>query len=274
MSKTTLVVPTDFSSVANTALNHALYIAKPMDGKVVLLHILKSDNDRAEAENRLSDIAEAAIQDSGVAVEYLTHVGSIFDDIGNIARELEARLILMGTHGMKGWQFLTGSNALRVIKDSTTPFIVVQERKIEEGGYDVIVLPIDLSKEEKQKLKGAVEIAKFFGSMVHIVSPIHNDEFLRNQQQRNMHYAETFLEEEGVKHESHILEDSGSFDQEVVAFAEKVNADLISIINHEDAVGALFGSSFEQQLITNKSEIPVMVINPTAITTLGGVIGT
>lgn len=55
---------------------------------------------------------------------------------------------------------------------------------------------------------------------------------------------------------------------------EASNADLISIINHEDAVGALFGSSFEQQLITNKSEIPVMVMNPKAITTLGGVIGT
>ena len=274
MSKTTLVVPHDFSSVADTAVNHALYIAKPMNGKVVLLHILKSDADRDNAEAKLNDIADRASRDSGVEVEFLTHVGSIFEDIGNISRNLEASLILMGTHGMKGWQFLTGSNALRVIKDSSTPFIVVQERKIEEGGYDVIVLPIDLSKEEKQKLRGAVEIAKFFDSMVHIVSPIHNDEFLRNQQQRNMSFAESDLKEQGVKFESHILEDAGSFDQEVVDFAVKVNADLISIINHEDAVGALFGSSFEQQLISNKSQIPVMVINPKAITTLGGVIGT
>ncbi len=274
MSKTTLVVQHDFSSVADTALNHALYIAKPMNGKVVLLHILKSDAERKSAEAKLNEIADRSQRESGVDVEFLTHVGSIFDDIGNISRDLESSLIIMGTYGMKGWQFLTGSNALRVIKDSSTPFIVVQVRKIDKGGYDVIVLPIDLSKEEKQKLRGAVEIAKFFNSMVHIVSPIHNDEFLRNQQQRNMTYAEEHLHEKGVKFESHILEDAGSFDEEVVDFAVKVNADLISIINHEDAVGALFGSSFEQQLITNKSQIPAMVINPKAITTLGGVIGT
>lgn len=274
MSKTTLVVPTDFSSVAATALNHALYIAEPMNGKVVLLHILKSDGDREAAEAKMNEIADEASRETGVEVEYLAEVGSIFEEIGRVSSELEASLIIMGTHGMKGWQFLTGSNALRVIKDSSTPFIVVQERKIDKGGYDVIVLPIDLSKEEKQKLKGAVEIAKFFDSMVHIVSPIHSDEFLRNQQKRNMAFAESYLKEQGIKFESHILEDSGSFDKEVVDFAIRVNADLISIINHEDAVGALFGSSFEQQLITNKSEIPVMVINPKAITTLGGVIGT
>jgi signal transduction histidine kinase len=69
------------------------------------------------------------------------------------------------------------------------------------------------------------------------------------------------------------LLDIGKIENEDVV-VEASNADLISIINHEDAVGALFGSSFEQQLITNKSEIPVMVINPKAITTLGGVIGT
>ncbi len=274
MKKNTLVVPTDFSVVADTALNHALYIARPMDGKVVLLHILKSDQERDAAEAKLNALASKASDESGVEVEYMMQTGSIFDDIGNVASGLDAKLILMGTHGMKGWQFLTGSNALRVIKDSSTPFIVVQDKGINEGGYDVIVLPIDLSKEEKQKLKSAVEIAKFFESKVYIVSPDHSDEFLKNQQKRNMQYAENFLRDEGVDFESKTLDDSNSFEEEVVKFANYVRADLISIINHEDAVGALFGSSFEQHLITNKEKIPVMVINPKNITTLGGVIGT
>jgi len=274
MNKITLVVPTDFSLVADTALNHALYIARPMNGKVMLLHILKSDQDRASAEKKLTALAEKASKESGIEVEYTMQTGSIFDEIGNVSENLNAKLVLMGTHGMKGWQFLTGSNALRVIKESRTPFIVVQDKGINEGGYDVIVLPIDLSKEEKQKLKSAVEIAKFFNSKVYIVSPNHSDEFLKNQQTRNMQYAESFLEESGVDFESQIVDASSSFEEEVIKFATYVKADLISIINSEDAVGALFGSSFEQHLITNKEKIPVMVINPKSITTLGGVIGT
>jgi len=41
-----------------------------------------------------------------------------------------------------------------------------------------------------------------------------------------------------------------------------VEADLIAIINHkEDGIKNLIGSNFDQQMITNKFNIPVLIMN-------------
>jgi hypothetical protein len=52
----------------------------------------------------------------------------------------------MGTHGAHGWQHITGSHALKVVTNSTTPFVIVQEARINKSGYDDIVVPLDLHK--------------------------------------------------------------------------------------------------------------------------------
>merc|ERR1711991_9537 len=41
-----------------------------------------------------------------VDVKAVVKVGNIFDDIGKIAEDKEARMIVMGTHGAKGMQKL------------------------------------------------------------------------------------------------------------------------------------------------------------------------
>ena len=51
----------------------------------------------------------------------------------------------MGTHGASRWQKITGSNALKVITNSPVPFIIVQEKLIQDSGYDHIVVPLDLN---------------------------------------------------------------------------------------------------------------------------------
>ena len=67
-------------------------------------------------------------------------------------------LIVMGTHGVKGIQRLTGSYALKVIRHSKVPFIVVQTKK-SSGEIKDIVLPIKFSQETKSKLSITASIA-------------------------------------------------------------------------------------------------------------------
>ena len=55
--------------------------------------------------------------------------GNIFEDIGDVAKEIGARLIIMGTHGIKGIQKLVGSYALKVILHSEIPFIITQKKR-------------------------------------------------------------------------------------------------------------------------------------------------
>lgn len=273
MAKDTLLVPTNFTEVDEVAFSHALELAEAIPAKVVLLHILNKEETREEIETEFKEIIELVAEDTDVEVGYVIKEGVLYDEIAAVADEVEAHMIVMGTHGLQGWQFLTGSRALKIITQSHIPFIVVQERGPRVGGFDHIVLPIDFTNEEKQKLHYVASLAKYFDGEVHIVTPDYEDEFLSNKVSRNLHYAKNFLDEQEVSYDTEML-DEKQFDKATVRYAAKIDADLICILNHEDAVSQLFGTSVEQQIITNVAQIPVMVINQKIITKARGVIGT
>ena len=189
-------------------------------------------------------------------------MGNIFDDIAEFAMEIGAELIFMGTHGAHGWQHITGSHALKVVTNSPTPFIVVQENRVGESGYDDIVVPLDLHKETKQKLTLVANMAKYFNSRVHVVIPDETDEFLQHTVKANIIFANKFFGERNIEVTTS-LAPSKDFDKEVINLAVKVNADLIAIMNiQKNQLLGVFGASHEQYMITNEAKIPVLLVNP------------
>ncbi len=275
MSGTTnkILVPTDFTKVADNAMSHAMRLAKHTGAEVYLLHVV-ANQDETEVTRRKLELEQQRAQamESEVRVHKLVRVGSIFDDIGDAAAEIDANLIVMGTHGMRGMQFITGSRALRVITSSNVPFVVVQERPIKEGGYDSIVVPLDLHKETRQKLTVVAEMARTFNSKVHLIVPKEEDEFLHKQLQNHIKFANQYLDERGIKHDAVIAsEDSGDFVKAVIKHAVSVDADLIAIKNlAQGNIFGVLGVPYEQEVITNEAQIPVMCMNPRETGTGGG----
>ncbi|WP_306640904.1 universal stress protein [Sanyastnella coralliicola] len=259
-----ILVPTDFTKVGDTALNHAITVGKAIDAEVNVLHVIENKKFISEARLKLETLADRVKQESGFEINTIVRIGSIFEDIDDVATEMGASMIIMGTHGMKGMQFITGSRALRIVTDSTIPFIVVQEKGIREGGYDDIVVPLDLHKETKQKLSLVADMAKYFNSRVHLISPGETDEFLKNQLDRNITYAKGFLSEREIEFDVEISESKSSgFAKAVVKYASSIDADLITIMNfYENSLISIIGGGYEQQMITNEAQIPVMCLNP------------
>jgi len=175
-----------------------------------------------------------------------------------------ANLIIMGTHGLRGMQFITGGRALKIVTNCSVPVIITQQKDIRETGYDDIVVPLDLHQDTKQKLNIVAEMAAYFKGRVHLISPAEDDEFLKNQLDRNLNYAKTFFEEQGIEHTATISEHSSSaFVRDVIRFASSIDADLISIMNlHEKSLMGILGQTYEQQVITNDASIPVLILNP------------
>lgn len=265
-----ILVPTDFSKVGQTALEHAIRVAKTTDSRVNLLHIVPNAEMLAEAKQKLRLAKELAIEDYGFEVDVTSRVGNIFEDIGMFAEEMDAIMIVMGTHGLRGMQFITGGRALRIVTSTSTPVIIVQERGINENGYDDIVVPLDLHKETKQKLSLVADMAKYFNSRVHIIVPNEKDEFLKNAVTRNLKYAESFFSEQDIPHTSRISDHkSDDFDKGIISYAEEIDADLISIMNlRENSLANIIGGNYVQNIITNKAQIPAMLINPKSTTTV------
>jgi nucleotide-binding universal stress UspA family protein len=259
------LVPTDFTSVAECAVNHAICVAKAVQGELALLHVIAKEKDRAAAEAKLKKIADDITAAHAIAVKTIVKDGNIFDDIGGVAETLGAKLIFMGTHGVKGMQHITGSHAIKVITNSSVPFVVVQERN-ERDGYKRIVLPMDLTKESKHKLDLTIRMANYFKSKVYIFSQHENDQFLKNAVDRNAGYARNEMKKHGIDHELYTAKDSKGFPKQLSSYAASVDADLIAIVNsHERGVHELLHGTAEREIISNEAQIPVMCVNPQSV---------
>ena len=132
----------------------------------------------------------------------------------------------MGTHGAKGMQRLVGSYALKVITHSVTPFVVVQEKGPSEGGYDDIIMPLDINKKTKQKLKYAAEVASYFNAKVHIFIQNDNDKDVMNEIKRNLVFARNYFTEKGVSFATFVSEGDGAFQDELITYSASINADI------------------------------------------------
>lgn len=260
-----ILVPTDFTKVADCAMNHAAGLAERTGAVISILHIVSKQSELEEARVKVSLEVERAKQWADrLKVEPLVRVGSVYEEIGNSASEIGAELIVMGTHGMRGMQFITGSRALRVITNGTVPFIVVQEKNIGPEGYSNIVVPLDLQRETRQKVALVADMARYFNSKVHVFTPREDDEFLHKQLLNNIRFAKQYFGERGVELEATIADvDSGKFVDALIHHAEKIDADLIAIMNlAKGNIFGVLGVPYEQEVITNEAQIPVMLTNP------------
>lgn len=260
MKNKIFIVPHDFTPVADNALNHALCTAKIVSGNICILHVVSKEKEIKDAEAKLKALVDKL--DTTILITTYVKVGNIYDAIGDFASEHDADMIFMGTHGRHGWQHITGSHALKVITQSTVPFVVVQEKGIKESGYDDIVVPLDLNKETKQKLAYVANIASYFKSRVHVITPDETDEYLRHKVKANIKFAIRFFEERNIEITTKVAPVSG-FDKEVVKHAVSIDADLIAIMNlNRNNLFGVITANYEQYILTNDAQIPTLIVNP------------
>ncbi len=162
-----IVVGTDFSDQAQTALDQALDVARKHDAEVILVHagtvpqtidgIPQSmsstaahfhkmlEEQLAEDRTRLEALRER-IGGGGVRVSHM--VIDAFPDAGvaQAANELGADLTIVGTHGRTGFdRFLMGSVAERTARLGKGNVIVARPGARSKGGYQRVLVPTDFS---------------------------------------------------------------------------------------------------------------------------------
>jgi nucleotide-binding universal stress UspA family protein len=266
-NKKLIVVPWDFSHVAENALAHAVKIGRMVANEICLLHIVDTginQKELAEKTTLLKKLVEENKNKYSFPIAYHISKGSIFSAIAEYVNENEASLVVMGTHGMKGMQKLTGSWALKVIVKSKIPFIVVQDPPADQERYHNIVFPVDFRGENKEKIKMAIFMGKYFDSKIHMLVSVSTDKTILKKTKVNLNFAVKYLIQNNIEYEIHDMP-KGSVADQTIEFAQKLNADLILIVTTKNITFAdyVLGAS-EQQIIANSSRIPVICVNPKA----------
>ncbi|MCK5822856.1 MAG: universal stress protein, partial [Bacteroidales bacterium] len=191
-----------------------------------------------------------------------TKEGSIFSTISEVATQIEANLVIMGTHGMKGMQKFTGSWALKVIVGSRVPFIVVQAPPNNSSFHD-IVFPINFKSENKEPMNWIVYLSKYYRSKIHFFKEDINDQRLKRKVNNNIIYAKKILDSKSVDYDIFTSEGKKSFSEQTIDYADQINADLILVMTTKNIgfTDYVF-SADEQRIIANSHKIPVMCVNP------------
>lgn len=140
----TILFPTDFSNGARAAMDHALSLAKDYNAKLILLYVIQ-DISIAEwyipssisVTDLVEDMQKSAMREMDkwydeVAArvknaEKMVVRGVPFVEIIRTAREKNADLIVIGTHGRTGIDhMLFGSTAEKVVRKATCPVLTVR----------------------------------------------------------------------------------------------------------------------------------------------------
>ena len=259
MSKNIYLVPHDFTTVGETAFNYALHMGKRVRSEILLLHLTASKADAIKASLKMDDIIEKADIPEGVEVRKIVREGSIFEDIGKIAKKENAQLVIMGTHGSSGLQKLFGSNAMKVITSADTPFLIVQKNTPLKDIHNIIV-PIDLSKESLQIINTAGDMAGIFGAAVHVVGEKQNDELLSQQMKNRVLIVKNQYEERSVPCFVELLPKGSAYTKKILQYTKEKSIDMIALAYHSESLLPQF-DTFAQTLITNEQNLPCMVLN-------------
>jgi len=257
-----IIVPWDFSDKAEFALEYAISYSSITGKDVALLHIVKKEKEIEAAQKKMDQKIEEIVQKYSVPIHAIIREGSIFTTITDVIEETDASLAVMGTHGMKGMQKLTGSWALKVITGSKAPFIVVQSPPVQREVNDIVV-PIDFKTENKEKLTWMHFINNLLPSKFHLVYIDDQDKFAKKKILGNIKVAVEYLESKGIAYEINKLGSKGNLADKTIDFSKVIDAAMIIIMTTKNinTLDYVMGAS-EQRIIANEAQIPVMTINP------------
>lgn len=275
-----ILVPTDLSTASNFAMDHAVGIANLFDNQITLLYVVEETFFKSifsggiekavmidTINAKLNEKAEAIkAKNPNLTVNTLVREGKVYKQIIEVSQTYACDSIVMGFSGASGMERFMGSTTTRVLKSSEVPVVIVKDVK-SNMKYEKIVLPIDLTRESRQKVDWAIHIAKQYNSQIHVIMEIEKDEFLANRVKASLKQVENILTKHGVNFVSKILDDiqyPEHFGKDVVQYADEISADLIMIMTQKETgvQDYLRIGSFARHIIHESKNIPVMAIKP------------
>jgi nucleotide-binding universal stress UspA family protein len=154
MNIRSILLPTDFSDCAGSALAYATQFARQFDASIICLHVVEPlvpavgyagiTEPLPMGEDVSEQLEDAAARElpkiskhqdcTGLKVEEVMAHGDAASEIVRIAKERGVDLIVIASHGRTGWgRILFGSTAESVVRHAHCPVLVVKPERAEDS---------------------------------------------------------------------------------------------------------------------------------------------
>lgn len=271
-----VLIPTDFSDVCDNAVNYGVELARSLNYHVTVLHVINRETksmlkkehlDISYIEQKLTDYKVKYEAAGDIVIHTIHEEGSIFSVINEVAVKIKANMMVLGTHGKKGLQHLFGSFALKVVLESPVPVFVVQKKSFGDG-YGEIIFPVSNDVEPRQKVQWAKMMAKLFKGKINILQSLEKEQEMNNRLNIITKQITTIFDESGLNYSVKIADQTTDFADQVLSYAVTTDAKLIMIMTRPEVDLPGFSlSGWDERLMFNDAQIPIMCINPVVIGT-------
>ncbi len=274
-SRKIIEVPVDFSKSSLNAFKYALEFANRAGADIRLIYVNKYKDYEPEfmlekyvleGVKNLEELFENLIAkykgDFGGDIDYKIRSGNTAEEIANQAKYDDAFMIIMGTHGVSGFQEMwIGSNAYRVVSTAPCPVLTVRPQ-YQFHGIGKIIMPIDITETTRQKLKITMTIAKMFDAEI-VVLGVRETDLPKVVDTINKYINQVCdaLEKGGVKYSKDFIKCDNITDC-TITYAKENGGDLISIMTEQPtSFWDVILGKYAQQMV-NHSPIPVLSVRP------------
>jgi nucleotide-binding universal stress UspA family protein len=266
----TIIVPIDFSEESLNGLNLAMMLANKTGANIQMVHVIgksasnyydQLDKENQHSKSKFEEIIQKYKEKNNLnfTLSYTIKEGRAFKEIADLGDEYEDALTVLSTHGSTGFEELfIGGNAYKITSHSRNPVITVRKSKI-PSNIDNIVLPLDITFQTREKVPYTVELAKIFGSKIHLITiRLSNLKSIEKKLHQYAVQVASYLDAHKIQYTVEHLHGSNLTDL-TLDYARSIDADLISIMTEQEkSASNLLLGNYAHQMI-NKALIPVLL---------------
>ncbi len=270
-----IIVPVSDFEVSLKALEYAGMLSAQTEATITVLHLVDPEKLKSKEDLRmkLNLLVETKIRPhfteavksnpnlKKIKIETRGLTYDIADHILDFARDKQADLIIMGSHGLPTkdrWEsHLKDTNAYKVVLEATCPVLTFTTVP-KASSISKIILPMDLSDGSQLKVPLAIKMARQFSATIDILSVVEKYGGKEENQLIALQQAVIGrLENEGIRSNCIIRKDE-KLSEVALKYSEETNADLMIIMNRPASMWSdLFVSPGAQRIISF-SKIPVL----------------
>ena len=269
-----LLVPTDFSPLADNAMKYAVAMAEAINAKIMLLNVYQIPISYTEVPlasislDQLQELSEEKLSETKKNINTITggkiHIytesklGDVSEEVEKLCQTLDPFAIIIGTRGVSGLgRFFMGSNTLSILSKVDTPVYVIPPGATFKK-YKKIGLATDMHDVvENTPIEPIKNLVGIFNAELHVLNvDFEHQNFTPATPEETLN-LDTMLA--GLNPIYDFIENK-DVDEGLSGFSEKNNLDLlITLPKKHSFIEKIFEKSHTRDLI-HQTTIPLLCI--------------
>lgn len=256
-----ILVPTDFSSAADSAVSYANNFA---DGDnsigITLLYISElplEEDDKNVLEVRLQETKSKFLPALRSSCQCIIKSGPLTETIISVQKEIGADLIIMGTKGSGEKEEPAISKTSELVLEADCSVLVVPEGT-DTFAVKNIALALGKNEIDDSFALGILhDVARKFGAKVHVLT-INNEEGQMVTEDKNESILEYYLQ---TLHFHHAFPKNTDIEKGILDYVTNKGIDMLAILPRNHAKKSKPSEGRLTRLLTLHTEVPLLTID-------------